>query len=278
MTCVHPQHPQPYENNLCNSEFLSLDFGSRLTVDMSSQRDHLSASSLPSINSLVGTYTGDFDAYSCQITTAPVPAGLPSGQESPFKLDDFQVYGCYPGTFTLGYLDEALSAGGSDYIGSPTSAPSPSTPGFQSQPASGWDSPFGPYSPSPGYWVADKTAIPQPPSFFTFGSGSAEDVSPLGQAQPQLAEQDPFTLTQQHPSPLTFPPMTLEQAGTLDVTDQLEENLSPKARSPNGNDGRCAVCGDNASCQHYGVRTCEGCKGFFKVNRFVLATKSLLSL
>ena len=26
----------------------------------------------------------------------------------------------------------------------------------------------------------------------------------------------------------------------------------------------CAVCGDHAPCQHYGVRTCEGCKSFFR--------------
>ncbi|XP_040568689.1 nuclear receptor subfamily 4 group A member 1 isoform X3 [Lepeophtheirus salmonis] len=34
--------------------------------------------------------------------------------------------------------------------------------------------------------------------------------------------------------------------------------------SPNKASLLCAVCGDNAACQHYGVRTCEGCKGFFK--------------
>lgn len=31
-----------------------------------------------------------------------------------------------------------------------------------------------------------------------------------------------------------------------------------------GGSQMCAVCGDTAACQHYGVRTCEGCKGFFK--------------
>ncbi|XP_022245982.1 probable nuclear hormone receptor HR38 isoform X2 [Limulus polyphemus] len=38
----------------------------------------------------------------------------------------------------------------------------------------------------------------------------------------------------------------------------ITRNLSPSTSR------FCAVCGDNAICQHYGVRTCEGCKGFFK--------------
>ncbi|OWF51293.1 probable nuclear hormone receptor HR38 [Mizuhopecten yessoensis] len=39
---------------------------------------------------------------------------------------------------------------------------------------------------------------------------------------------------------------------------------SPGREQPQKEALMCAVCGDNAVCQHYGVRTCEGCKGFFK--------------
>ncbi|KAM8862755.1 nuclear receptor subfamily 4immunitygroup A member 1 [Spinachia spinachia] len=261
MTCIQSQHgSQLYENSLGVPERQSKDFIAKLTMNMSSHGDRLSAPSLPSISSLVDTHGGNFDAYSCQFTAAPANFNPSSGQATPLKLDDLQVYGCYPGAFALSYLDEAVSPGGSDYFGSPASTASPPTPQFQGQHASNWDSAFGPYSPNTGYWAAEDTSLPQDPTFFPFSP--VEDMCNLGQSH--LQEQDTFTSTHPQQSALTFPAMGLEQARHLDGTDALEGTVSPKLPSSGGNEGCCAVCGDNASCQHYGVRTCEGCKGFFK--------------
>ncbi len=52
--------------------------------------------------------------------------------------------------------------------------------------------------------------------------------------------------------------------------------VSPPARGSPFSEGLCAVCGDNAACQHYGVRTCEGCKGFFKVHFCITSTTNIL--
>ncbi|CAK6955753.1 probable nuclear hormone receptor HR38 [Scomber scombrus] len=277
MPCVQTQYASLPHDSYFSSEFLNTDLSAKLVMDISGQNDQLSTSSLPSINTLVGNgYMGEFDAYSCKITTSP-PASTVSFshaavaessqmQNQAFKLDDLQVYGCYPGSFALSCLDETLSSCGSDYYGSPVyAAASPPTPGFQAQPAPMWDSPFSPYTSAPPSSVADKAAMAQQLSFFTFSS-MPEQHSPLGQHQDaQPGQDDPFFLSpQQHVSSLPCPPMSLEQ-GLLESPRIVDGVMtSPKTHNPGSSEGRCAVCGDNASCQHYGVRTCEGCKGFFK--------------
>nr|XP_046240070.1 probable nuclear hormone receptor HR38 [Scatophagus argus] len=279
MPCVQTQYASLPHDTYFNSEFLNPDLSAKLMMDISGQMDQLSASSLPSINTLVGNgYMGEFDAYSCKITTSPPASTVsfshatvaenscPQMQSQAFKLDDLQVYGCYPGSFALSCLDETLSSCDSDYYGSPIyAAASPPTPSFQTQPAPVWDSPFSPYPSATPSSVADKPGMTQQLSFFTF-SPMPEQHSPLGQHQDvQPGQDDPFFLSpQQHVSPLHCPPMSLENRPLESPRIVEGPMMSPKTQNPGSSEGRCAVCGDNASCQHYGVRTCEGCKGFFK--------------
>ncbi|KAM4582949.1 putative nuclear hormone receptor HR38 [Fundulus diaphanus] len=278
MPCVQAQYSSlPYDNYF-SSEFLNPDLSAKLMMEISGQKDQLSTSSLPSINTLMGNgYIGEFDAYSCKITTSPPASAAsfshaaaaespsPQMQNQAFKLDDVQVYGWYPGSFSLSCLEETHSSCGSDYHGSPIyGAGSPPTPGFQAESAGVWDSPFSPFPPalpSP----CEKATMAQQFSFFTF-SNAPEQHSPLGQHQDAPTCQDDcfFLSPHQHVSPLHCPTMSLEHA-QLESPRTLEGALmSPKTPNPGSSEGRCAVCGDNASCQHYGVRTCEGCKGFFK--------------
>lgn len=259
------------------ADLLTPELG-KSTMDLMNTEITAATTSLPSFSTFMDNYTGEFDAFLYQI-----PAANPT--TASFKLEDFQVYGCYPGSFSS-QLDETLSSSGSDYYGSPCSVPSPSTPTFQTSQGPSWENSFGAYSPPHTYegmrpWVAGATTTEPPktgsghPSYFSFGpsahSPGIPPQSPLkmqSAAHQHLVDGDVFSLPQTSPS-VSFSPLPLNQASpVLDSPSLMDNSLSPtKARSPGSNEGRCAVCGDNASCQHYGVRTCEGCKGFFKVSR-----------
>ncbi|KAM8915693.1 putative nuclear hormone receptor HR38 [Spinachia spinachia] len=275
MPCVQIQYASLPHDNYFSFEFLNSDLSAKLVMD--GQNEQLSTSSLPSINTLVGNgYVGEFDAYSCKITSPP-PSTLSFShgavaensqmQSHAFKVDDLQVYGCYPGSFALSCLDETLSSCGSEYYGSPVyAAASPPSSGFPAQSAPLWDSPFSPYPSASPSSMADKGPVAQQPSFFTFCGPALEQHSPLGQHQDAQAGHDDhfFLPTQQHLSPLDCHPMSVEH-GLLESPRTVEGGMaSPKTHNSASSEGRCAVCGDSASCQHYGVRTCEGCKGFFK--------------
>ncbi|KAK7915642.1 hypothetical protein WMY93_011403 [Mugilogobius chulae] len=182
---------------------------SKLLMDL--QRDDPSAdSSLPSINTLVGNaYVGEFDTYSCKITTSPAIPGTsfspgPQISNQPFKLDDLQVYGCYPGSFAL--LDETLSS--SDYYGSAIYATG-SSPSFQNQSANVWDCPFAPYQ------TTDKSQ-----QFLAFSPtlDSQQDDAFFLSSAPQPQQQQQHVLSMHHMSRDT----------SIESPRPVEEVVSPK--------------------------------------------------
>ena len=68
-------------------------------------------------------------------------------------------------------------------------------------------------------------------------------------------------------APLGPPPPPLQRSASSSTSGSSsggQQGSTDAAAAAKAASLLCAVCGDNAACQHYGVRTCEGCKGFFK--------------
>ena len=108
------------------------------------------------------------------------------------------------------------------------------------------------YSDQSACVVSSAGAVQSPTTPTTPGSSRSSSSSDVAAAGAFALPSPPHSA----PASATALPSAIKTA--------LSETKSTGAAS--GKDGLCAVCGDNAICQHYGVRTCEGCKGFFKVH------------
>nr|XP_021510097.1 nuclear receptor subfamily 4 group A member 1 isoform X3 [Meriones unguiculatus] len=290
MPCIQAQYGTPATSpgprDHLTGDPLLLDF-SKPTMDLASPE--AVPTTLPSFSTFMDGYTGEFDTFLYQLPGAAQPCSSASSSSvssassssssatSPasasFKFEDFQVYGCYPGTLSAP-LDETLSSSGSDYYGSPCSAPSPSTPSFQPPQLSPWDSSFGHFSPSQTYeglraWTEQlpkASGPPPPPAFFSFSPPPGPSPSLAQSSLKLFAPPAAHQLGEGENYSMPFPGLA-PTSPNHDTCGGLDAPLtSTKARNgaSGASEGRCAVCGDSASCQHYGVRTCEGCKGFFK--------------
>ncbi|GIY12518.1 hormone receptor 4 [Caerostris extrusa] len=123
------------------------------------------------------------------------------------------------------------------------------------------------------------TRRPPPSSTITSSpkrtSPTLPQVEPSGAAQAALPSAAPYRLAP------PFPSSSVRPACSFESTDESPQILAPTRRpstcaspptsreggGPRDDEGQpmvCMICEDRATGLHYGIITCEGCKGFFK--------------